>query len=225
LYLLHQILKFALSKIMIRVAIVEDNQAYRKSLEALISTSSAIELVFSDENSYKLIQTVDIIEPDVIIMDIDIPGMNGIESVLRLKEKCSSLNIFMLTVFEDMDKIFESLKAGAAGYLLKKDKPELILESIIKVKNGEGVMNGKIARKVLEFFSRPSRKASLEEYGLSRREKEILQLLVEGLSYKQIALQCFVTVDTISTHIKKIYSKLNIHSRSELSAKFGSHFH
>jgi len=210
---------------MIRVAIVEDNRAYRKSLEALISTSAAIELVFSDENSYKLIQTVGIIEPDVVIMDIDIPGINGIESVLRLKEKCPDLNIFMLTVFEDMDNIFESLKAGAAGYLLKKDKPELILESIIKIKNGESVMNGKIARKVLEYFSRPARKASLEEFGLSRREREILQLLVEGLSYKQIAAQCFVTLDTISTHIKRIYSKLNIHSRSELSAKFGSHFY
>ena len=210
---------------MIRVAIVEDNRAYRKSLEALISTSAAIELVFSDENSYKLIQTVGIIEPDVVIMDIDIPGINGIESVLRLKEKCPDLNIFMLTVFEDMDNIFESLKAGAAGYLLKKDKPELILESIIKIKNGESVMNGKIARKVLEYFSRPVRKASLEEFGLSRREREILQLLVEGLSYKQIAAQCFVTLDTISTHIKRIYSKLNIHSRSELSAKFGSHFY
>jgi DNA-binding CsgD family transcriptional regulator len=86
-------------------------------------------------------------------------------------------------------------------------------------------MNGKIARKVLEYFSRPLRKASLEEFGLSKREKEILQLLVEGLSYKQIAAQCFVTLDTISTHIKRIYNKLNIHSRSELSAKFGSHFH
>jgi DNA-binding NarL/FixJ family response regulator len=210
---------------MIRVAIVEDNQAYRKSLEVLISTSAEIELVFSDENSYSLIQTVHIIQPDVVIMDIEIPGITGIESVMRLKEKHPSLNIFMLTVFEDIDNIFESLKAGAVGYLLKKDKPSLILESIIKVNNGESVMNGKIARKVLEYFSSPARKASLEEYGLSKREKEILQLLVEGLSYKQIAAQCFVSLDTISTHIKKIYSKLNIHSRSELSAKFGSHFH
>ena len=209
---------------MIRVAIVEDNRAYRKSLEALISTSAAIELVFSDENSYKLIQTVQIIEPDVVIMDIEMPGINGIESVIRLKERCPGLNIFMLTVFEDLDHIFESLKAGAVGYLLKKDPPESILESIVKVKNGESVMNGKIARKVLEYFNNPKRKALLDEYGLSKREKEILQLLVEGLSYKQIAAKCNVTLDTISTHIKKIYSKLNIHSRSELSAKFGSHF-
>lgn len=210
---------------MIKVAIVEDNPAYRKSLEALISTSAAIKLVFSDENSFKLLQTVDIIRPDVVVMDIDIPGMDGIESVLKLKEKTPDINIFMLTVFEDIDKIFESLKAGAAGYLLKKDSPSLILDSIIKVKNGEAVMNGKIARKVLEFFNRSSYKTLLEEYGLSRREKEILQLLMEGLTYKQIATQCFVTVDTISTHIKRIYSKLNIHSRSELSAKFGSHFY
>ncbi len=210
---------------MIRVAIIEDNRAYRKSLEALISTSSEVELVFSDENSNTLIQTILIIQPDVVIMDINIPGMNGIESVLKLKEKSPGLNIFMLTVFEDIDKIFESLKAGAAGYLLKKDPPQLILESIVKVKNGDGVMNGKIARKVLEYFSQPSLKTALEEYGLSKREKEILQLLIEGLSYKQIAAQCYVTLDTISTHIKKIYSKLNIHSRAELSAKFGSHYY
>ncbi|TKK69310.1 response regulator transcription factor [Ilyomonas limi] len=210
---------------MIRVAVVEDNHAFRKSLEALISTSAEIELIFSDENSYKLIQIVQIIQPDVVIMDIEMPGINGIESVIRLKEKSPSLNIFMLTVFEDMDNIFESLKAGAVGYLLKKDKPELILDSIIKVKNGESVMNGKIARKVLEYFNRPLRKSSLEGYSLSRREQEILQLLVEGLSYKQIAAQCFITLDTVSTHVKKIYSKLNIHSRPELSAKFGSYFH
>ena len=205
---------------MIRIAIVEDNHAYRKSLEALISTSKEVTIVYSDENSYELIENVNELSPEVIIMDIDLPGINGIESVLRLKEKKPSLNIFMLTVFEDMDRIFESIKAGAVGYLLKKDSPHLILESIMKVKNGESVINGKIARKVLDYFNKSMSRVSVEDYGLSKREKEILQLLIDGLSYKQIAAQCFVTLDTISTHVKKIYTKLNIHSRSELSARF-----
>lgn len=210
---------------MIRVAIIEDNQAYRKSLEALISTSSEVEVVFSDKNSFTLLQTVSLIQPDVVIMDIELPGMNGIESVLRLKEKNKQLDIFMLTVYEDIDKIFDSLKAGAVGYLLKKDPPGLILESIVKVKNGDSVMNGKIARKVLEYFNRPSYSATVEDFGLSKREKQILQLLMDGLSYKQIASECAVTIDTISTHIKRIYSKLNIHSRGELAAKFGNRIH
>jgi len=209
---------------MIKVAIVEDNHAYRKSLEALISTDENVSIVYSDENSYNLIKTIDTLSPDVVIMDIDLPGFNGIESVILLKQKKPSISIFMLTVFEDIDRIFESIKAGAVGYLLKKDSPNLILDSIVKVKNGESVINGKIARKVLDYFNKSVSKMSLEEYGLSKREKEILQLLIEGLSYKQIAAQCFVTLDTISTHIKKIYTKLNIHSRSELSAKFRNQY-
>ncbi len=208
---------------MIRIAIIEDNEAYRKSLQSLFSKENDVEVVYADMYCENLLLTIDIIEPDVVIMDINLPGMNGIEGVQKLREKQPNLNIFMLTVFEDMERIFDSIKAGAVGYLLKKDPPENIIEAVRKVYNGESVMNGKIARQVLDFFNKQLKKtvsSYVHEFDLSKRENEVLHLLMDGLSYKQIASTCNVTLDTISSHIRNIYSKLNIHSRSELAAKF-----
>ncbi len=207
---------------MIRIAIIEDNEAYRKSLQSLFSKESDMEVVFTDMYCENLILTIDIIEPDVVIMDINLAGISGIEGVQKLREKQPNLSIFMLTVFEDMDRIFESIKAGAVGYLLKKDPPLQIIDAVRKVYSGESVMNGKIARQVLDFFNRQLKKtvsAYVSDYNLSNREDEVLRLLMDGLSYKQIAASCNVTLDTISTHIRNIYSKLNIHSRAELAAK------
>lgn len=207
---------------MIRIAIIEDNEAYRKSLQSLFSKESDMEVVFTDMYCENLILTIDVIEPDVVIMDINLAGISGIEGVQKLREKQPNLSIFMLTVFEDMDRIFESIKAGAVGYLLKKDPPLQIIDAVRKVHSGESVMNGKIARQVLDFFNRQLKKtvsAYVSDYNLSNREDEVLRLLMDGLSYKQIAASCNVTLDTISTHIRNIYSKLNIHSRAELAAK------
>lgn len=207
---------------MIRIAIIEDNEAYRKSLQSLFSKESDMEVVFTDMYCENLILTIDVIEPDVVIMDINLAGISGIEGVQKLREKQPNLSIFMLTVFEDMDRIFESIKAGAVGYLLKKDPPLQIIDAVRKVYSGESVMNGKIARQVLDFFNRQLKKtvsAYVSDYNLSNREDEVLRLLMDGLSYKQIAASCNVTLDTISTHIRNIYSKLNIHSRAELAAK------
>ncbi len=207
---------------MIRIAIIEDNESYRKSLQSLFGKESDMEVVYADMYCENLLLTIDIIEPDVVIMDINLPGMNGIEGVQKLREKQPNLNVFMLTVFEDMDRIFDSIKAGAVGYLLKKDPPEHIIDAVKKVYKGESVMNGKIARQVLDFFNRQLKKtvsSYAADYNLSNRENEVLHLLMDGLSYKQIAATCNVTIDTISSHIRNIYSKLNIHSRSELAAK------
>ncbi len=208
---------------MIRIALIEDNESYRKSLQSLFGKESDMEVVYADMYCENLLLTIDIIEPDVVIMDINLQqGMNGIEGVQRLREKQPTLDIFMLTVFEDMDKIFDSIKAGAVGYLLKKDPPDQIIDAVRKVYKGESVMNGKIARQVLEFFNRHLKKtlsSYASEFNLSNRENEVLHLLMDGLSYKQIAATCNVTLDTISSHIRSIYSKLNIHSRSELAAK------
>jgi len=207
---------------MIRLAIIEDNESYRKSLQSLFSKESDMEVVYADMYCENLVLTIDIIEPDVVIMDINLPGMSGIEGVQKLREKQPDLNVFMLTVFEDMDRIFDSIKAGAVGYLLKKDPPDHIIDAVRKVYRGESVMNGKIARQVLDFFNRQLKKSLTSytsEYNLSNRENEVLNLLMDGLSYKQIAANCNVTIDTISSHIRNIYSKLNIHSRSELAAK------
>lgn len=206
---------------MIRVAIIEDNEAYRKALETFISKAVDIEIVYTASDCKGIAQTIGVIMPDVMIMDIEMPGLTGIEGVKIVKDVSANTNIFMLTVFEDEHNIFESIKAGAIGYLLKKDPPESILEAIRKAYNGEAIMNGKIARKVLEFYSKKEKtKNNWEEYKLTGRETEILQLLMKGLSYKEIAAQCFISIDTIFSHIRKIYSKLNVHSRSEIAAKF-----
>jgi len=121
---------------MIRIALIEDNESYRKSLQSLFSKESDMEIVFTDMYCENLLLTVDIIEPDVVIMDINLAGLSGIEGVQKLREKQPNLNIFMLTVFEDMERIFDSIKAGAVGYLLKKDPPQQIIEAVRKVFNG-----------------------------------------------------------------------------------------
>jgi DNA-binding NarL/FixJ family response regulator len=129
----------------------------------------------------------------------------------------------MLTVFEDDDKIFGAIKAGANGYLLKKDSPQKILDAIDAVVKGESPMNGMIAAKVLDYFQKQKSNAEqLEQHKLTEREKEILHLLIKGNSYKEIASAIFISVETLNSHIKNIYRKLNVHSRSELAAKFGN---
>ena len=154
-------------------------------------------------------------------MDIDLGKESGIEGVQKIKEVFPEAGIFMLTVFEDEEKIFGSIKAGALGYLLKKDAPGKIVEAVRTIYRGESVMNGAIARKMLDYFSKPiAAKPDLEAYNLTKREKEILGLLMDGLSYKEICAQCFISIDTLNSHIRKVYSKLNVHSRSEIAARF-----
>ena len=206
---------------MIRVAIVEDNLSYLKAMQVLISSQPDLLLVYTAEN-LSMMDALYEAEPDVIILDIDLPVRNGIEGVKLIKEHLPETGVFMLTVFEDEDKIFNSIKAGAQGYLLKKDSPEKIIEAIKAIHNGESIMNGKIARKMLEFFSRKEgdRQHELEQYSLTKREKEILQFLIDGKSYKHIADICNISLQTLFTHTKNIYNKLNIHSRSEIAARF-----
>lgn len=206
---------------MIRVAIVEDNVSYLKAMQVLISSQPDLLLVYTAENLSSLVSLYSS-EPDVIILDIDLPIRNGIEGVKLIKEELPQAGVFMLTVFEDEDKIFNSIKAGALGYLLKKDPPEKIIEAIHAINNGESIMNGKIARKMLEYFSRKEndRQKELEQYNLTKREKEILQLLIDGKSYKHIADICNISIQTLFSHARNIYNKLNIHSRAEIAARF-----
>lgn len=206
---------------MIRVAIIEDNLSYLKAIQVLIGNQPDMLLVFTTDN-LKDIDAMCHTSPDVAIMDIDLPLISGIEGVKMLKEKLPSVGVFMLTVFEDDEKIFDSVKAGALGYLLKKDPPEKIIEAIHSVYNGESIMNGKIARKMLEYFTKKEKNKTeqLDEYNLTKREKEILQLLIDGKSYKIIADTCHISMHTLFTHTKNIYNKLNIHSRAEIAAKF-----
>jgi DNA-binding NarL/FixJ family response regulator len=206
---------------MIRVAIAEDNLSYLKAMQVLISSQADMLLVYTGENLLE-ISTLFHARPDVVILDIDMPGMNGIEGVKAIKQNLPRAGVFMLTVFEDEGKIFNSIKAGADGYLLKKDPADKIIEAIKAIYNGESIMNGKIARKMLDYFKwkESGKQKELEQYNLTRREKEILELLISGKSYKQIADVCAISIQTLFTHTKNIYNKLNIHSRAEIAAKF-----
>lgn len=206
---------------MIRVAIVEDNLSYMKAMQALVSSRPDLLLVFTGENLLN-IETLCNAAPDVIILDIDLPGINGIEGISLIKTKRPDTGIFMLTVFEDDDKIFNAIKAGADGYLLKKDPPGKIIEAIESVYKGESIINGRIARKMLDYFAgqETKRQKELEQFNLTKREKEILQMLIAGKSYKAIAEECNITIHTLFSHTKNIYNKLNIHSRAEIAARF-----
>lgn len=207
---------------MIRLCIIEDNAAYRKALQLFISKVPDFDIVFINDRLEDIQKFARVLQPDVYILDIDLPVTSGIAGIPLIKEINPDAGILMLTVFEDDEKIFQSIKAGALGYLLKKDPPEKIISAIRAIHAGESIMNGQIARKILNYFSKelPATRPSLAEYNLTKRETEILQLLIDGLSYKDIAAKCFVSLDTVFSHIKKIYTKLKVNSRSEIAARF-----
>ena len=206
---------------MIRLGIIEDNLTYRTALETFIKTVADLELVYAGMNLSGM-NALLAAAPHVVIMDIDWGKDSGITGVRLIKAARPDVQVLMLTVFEDEEKIFNSIKAGAVGYLLKKDPPQKIIEAIRNVFNGEGAINGLVARKILEYIPKNAaaqKVPNLDAYNLTKREKEILQLLIDGLSYKEIAAACFISIDTINSHIRKIYSKLDIHSRSEIAAR------
>jgi DNA-binding NarL/FixJ family response regulator len=207
---------------MIRTAIVEDQSRYRDLLRLILDGSDNIQLVFEREHCRNIIDDVVKEMPDVLIMDIDLPGKSGIEAVIELKTVFPEIKILMLTVFEDDEKIFAAIKAGANGYLLKKDPPQKILDAIRELNEGKASMNGLIAKKVMEYFHKKKVVANVDEFNLTKREDEILELLIQGLSYKEIAAKCFISPETMNSHIKNIYQKLNVHSRAQINARFGN---
>jgi DNA-binding NarL/FixJ family response regulator len=210
---------------MIKVAVIEDNPQYRTTIAIILQLNERLKLIHKLEDAKDVIPLFDSEKPDVVLMDIDLPGKSGIQAVWEIKRKWPEVKVLMLTVFEDEEKIFGAIKAGANGYLLKKDSPQKILDAIEAVHNGESAMNGVIAAKLLEYFQKEAKKAqSLEESNLTMREKDILQSLVKGLSYKELAAEAFISVETLNSHIKNIYRKLDVHSRSELAAKYGKSF-
>jgi DNA-binding NarL/FixJ family response regulator len=204
---------------MIRLAFVEDNLSYRTALQVYIETVPDITLVCAQPNLHN-IHLLLASNPDVVIMDIDLGKDSGIDGVQVIRAALPRTAILMLTVFEDEVKIFASINAGAVGYLLKKDPPERIMEAVRAVYKGEGAINGLVARKIMEHFPAPAKeKLKLDDFDLTKREKEIVILLIEGYSYKEIADKCYVAIDTVNSHIRKIYSKLGIHTRSEIAAR------
>jgi len=202
----------------IRVSVFDDNIAIRNSLYYLISghPGFAIAGVYPDCNN--VLEHLHKNATDVILMDIDMPGLNGIEATALIKSHFPAINVLMLTSYDDSEKIFDALQSGATGYLLKKTTPAKIIEAITEVSEGGAPMNASIARKVLEFFSM-KKNITQNEYDLSLREKEVLSCLVKGDSYKMIASNCFISMGTVCTHICNIYKKLHVNSKSEAVAK------
>jgi DNA-binding NarL/FixJ family response regulator len=208
---------------MLKIAIIEDNPQYRTTLSIILQLNENFHLLHKLANCDEMIGRFQVDQPEVVLMDINMPGMNGIEGVWEIKKYFPDIKVIMLTVFEEVNKIFGAIKAGANGYLLKKDSPQKILEAIEAVHRGESPMNGVIAAKVLDYFQKQQKSNNeLHQSSLTEREKEILNLLIRGNSYKEIASGIFISVETLNSHIKNIYRKLNVHSRSELAARYGS---
>jgi DNA-binding NarL/FixJ family response regulator len=203
---------------MLKLAIVEDNHHLRKSLENLCNQAEGISCVASLGNLMNIVSDINKAEPDIVLMDIGLPNISGIEGVRTIKTNFPDVLVMMFTVFEDDDKIFEAIRAGASGYLLKKTPPEDIIEAIRELHNGGAPMSPAIARKVVNHF-RVKPNDSLESHGLTVREKEILFSLVDGLSYKKVADKYCISISTVRTHICNIYEKLHVHTKAEAVAK------
>lgn len=197
----------------VKVLLYEDNEPLRSSIKTLLQWNDGFELVAAMPDATGIMEDIRILHPDVILMDIDMPPSNGVESLKMLRKKYEDLPVIMLTVFEDNDNIINSICAGASGYLLKKDMEQLI-PAIKDVLNGGAPMTSSVATKVLRLFPRkPEKKVATEN--LTERESEILQWLVKGYSYKMIASELGINVETVRSHIKKIYKKLQVHSATE----------
>ena len=203
---------------MIKVLLYEDNSQLREGLTMLISGSDGFEVLAAFKNCNNVVDEVEAYSPDVILMDIDMPGINGIEGLKRLRVYNSQVKVLMLTVFDDNKNVFQAISNGANGYILKKTPPGKLLEYISEAQSGGAPMTASIATQVLKMFSSMNNEKG-EDYNLSDREKQVLQLLVEGYSYKMIAGEMFISIDTVRSHIKKIYEKLHVNSKSEAVAK------
>jgi DNA-binding NarL/FixJ family response regulator len=196
----------------IPVAIVEDNAELRDGLQQLIQGTPGYRCVGAFGDCRELFQGLESARPSVVLMDIGLPGLSGIEGVQKLKASMPEVEVLMLTVFEDDKKIFDSLCAGASGYLLKKTSPAKILEAIQEIHEGGAPMSARIARRVLALFQNVApATSSLNQ--LSDREQQILAGLVKGLSYKMIADQYAISIDTVRSHVRHIYEKLHVNSK------------
>ena len=203
----------------ITVGIIEDNEQIREGLAVLINGSPGFSCVATAPSAEEGLQVLPKKRPDVVLMDINLPGMSGIEAVPRLKELLPNAQIMMLTVYEDDEKIFRSLVAGAAGYVLKRTPPAELLDAIQSIHHGGSPMSDQIARRVVEVF-RAMGASAAETENLSQRELEILSSVAKGNRDKEVADQLFLSVETVRTHLRNIYKKLHVRSRTEAVLKY-----
>lgn len=204
----------------IKVILYEDNPDMREGLSTLLAFTKNMELAGSFVNCNDCDLHIQALQPDVVLMDIEMPETNGLDGIRSIRKTNSEVRIIVLTVFEDNQNVFDAICAGASGYLLKKSSPQQIVDAIHDVLAGGAPMTSSIANKVLRLLADNSLSTQQQQnYGLTKREKEILHSLVNGNSYKMIAAEQDITIDTVKSHLKKIYQKLQVHSQTEAVAK------
>lgn len=203
----------------IRVVLFEDNFHLRESLYFLIGAEPDMECVGAFADCSRLEEQIKSAKPDVILMDIEMPGMNGIEAVAQIKKSFPGIPVLMQTIFQDDEHIFNALCAGASGYLLKSADAQQYIQAIRDVRQGGAPMSGPVARRVLELFQQNVKPEVRPDYDLTQKEKEVLAELIEGKSFKMIADSLGISYETVRSHMKSIYSKLHVHSNTEAVIK------
>ncbi len=203
----------------IRVIVFEDNRDLREGMTFLLQATDGIELAGAFADCRDLQTHITELRPDVILMDINMPGLTGIEATPVVKSLRPDTQVVMLTVFEDEEKIFQAIRNGASGYLLKRTPPGEVIQAIFDVNRGGSPMTASVARKVLQYFREPAARVAPPDYQLSSREIDILKGLVKGYSYKLIADELFISIDTVRSHIRHIYEKLHVNSKTEAVLK------
>jgi DNA-binding NarL/FixJ family response regulator len=206
---------------MTRIAIVEDNKVIRESLVEFVHADPDCNCVCTCATAEEALEVIPRHQPEIVLMDIQLPNLSGIECTAQLKRTIPALHIIMVTVYEDTERIFKALRAGACGYLLKRCTPEELLSAIREVRQGGAPMSRDIARKVIASFQEPLTVAA-EVEGLSPREREILELLAQGFPNKEIAHRVGVSDGTVRWHLRHVYDKLHVRSRTEAALKFRS---
>ena len=204
----------------ITVAIVEDNDKLRATLARVLNRSPGFQCVSDYQNAEDALREIPKVSPNVVLMDINLPGMNGVECVRQLKAANPQIQVMMLTVYEDTENIFDALAAGANGYMLKRTPTPELLEAITEVHRGGSPMTMHIARKVVQSFQKAPAAPVPATENLSEREQQVLDLLSHGLMYKEIAEKLSLSYETVHTYIRRIYEKLQVRTRTEAVAKF-----
>ena len=203
----------------IKVLIYEDNENLRKSIQTLLLWNKDFDVVAGLSNADTVTEDLLVLKPDVVFMDIDMPGCNGVDALLKIRESGNDVPVIMFTIFEDEENIFNAICAGANGYLLKKNFDQ-IPSAIKDVLDGGAPMTSSVAKKVLSFVPKQKTTKNVQVETLSAREKELLEFIVKGYSYKMVAIEMGIATETVRSHIKKIYKKLQVNSATEAVYKF-----
>ena len=202
-----------------RVIVVEDDRGVRENLAALLAADGRLKVVGSFGTAEDALKKAPALNPDLAVMDINLPGLSGIDCIAHLKDTLPRLQVLILTVYEDGDNVFRALKAGASGYLVKRDISERLLSALQEIREGGAPMSCHIARQVVQFFHR-SEAAATNSVALSPREREVLDLLVKGMILKEAADHLGIGFETVRTHVNHIYQKLHVRSRAEAVVKY-----